>query len=405
MAPGFKKVIIVGAGPAGQLLGLLLAKYGIPTTIVEQSTDLDANPRATHYGPPAMKILNLAGVGEDLRTRGFAPDTVAWRQRDGTFITGISHGILKDDPERITALPLNQLGKLLLEHGKKQPLLEYLFNHRVTAIGQDELQAWVDVEHAETKETSRMTADYIVGCDGANSIVRRSLFGDWEFPGKTWDEQVIATNVYYDFAKYGYSDANFIVGPEHWHMASKITKDGMWRVSYGQLPALKLEEVTEQLPEKFRTMFPGHPGPDQYKLVSMSPYRIHQRLAKQMRVGRFLLAADAAHLCNPFGGLGLTGGIVDVGGLYECLVGIYDNKADSDILDVYSRVRREKYQQIIDPMSSDNLKRMFPADPDNVMETDEFFKVCKKAETDTELRLKMIKDSHNMSYDFTQHYR
>lgn len=78
-------------------------------------------------------------------------------------------------------------------------------------------------------------------------------------------------------------------------MAAKITTDGMWRITYGELPGLSNEELKERQPMKFEAMLPGGPTPDKYKVVNFSPYRVHQRLAKRMRVGRVLLAADAAH--------------------------------------------------------------------------------------------------------------
>lgn len=84
------------------------------------------------------------------------------------------------------------------------------------------------------------------------------------------------------------------------------------------------------------------------------------------------------------GGLGLTGGIVDVGNLYDCLRGIYENKADESILDKYNEVRRKVYLDIIDVVSSSNLRRLFELDPDRAVEDDEFFKLAKKAETDPE---------------------
>lgn len=82
-------------------------------------------------------------------------------------------------------------------------------------------------------------------------------------------------------------------------MAAKISNDGLWRVTYGESTGLTNEQLRERQPQKFKEMLPGHPDPSEYRLVNFSPYKIHQRLAKSMRVGRFLLAADAAHLCNP----------------------------------------------------------------------------------------------------------
>lgn len=80
--------------------------------------------------------------------------------------------------------------------------------------------------------------------------------------------------------------------------------------------------------------------------------------------------------------MGLTGGIVDVGNLYDCLRGIYENRADSAILDKYNEVRSKAYLEIIDPVSSSNLRRLNTLDPDKAIELDPFFKMVKKAETD-----------------------
>jgi 2-polyprenyl-6-methoxyphenol hydroxylase-like FAD-dependent oxidoreductase len=74
-------------------------------------------------------------------------------------------------------------------------------------------------------------------------------------------------------------------------------------------------------------------------LVSISPYKIHQRRANRFREGRFLLAGDSAHICNPFGGLGLTSGIVDAGNLSDALIGVILGLADESILDKYSEIR------------------------------------------------------------------
>jgi 2-polyprenyl-6-methoxyphenol hydroxylase-like FAD-dependent oxidoreductase len=90
-------------------------------------------------------------------------------------------------------------------------------------------------------------------------------------------------------------------------MAARISphrgKEALWRVTYGELPGLTRENLIERQPFKFEIMLPGHPKPEGYNMVNFSPYKIHQRCSSSLRVGRVLLAADAAHLCNPLYGI------------------------------------------------------------------------------------------------------
>ena len=189
-------------------------------------------------------------------------------------------------------------------------------------------------------------------------------------------------------------------------MAARISTDGMWRITYGELPGLTLDQLKERQEMKFEQMLPGNPKPDQYKVVNFSPYRVHQRLAPRLREGRIMLAADAAHLCNPFGGMGLTSGIVDIGGLYDCLAGIYTNKADPDfILEKYHEVRSEKFHKVINPISSGNIVRLFGQDPDKAGENDEFLKLCKAAETDEKLQDQFTLAAMALTHDFKQYYK
>lgn len=183
-------------------------------------------------------------------------------------------------------------------------------------------------------------------------------------------------------------------------MAAKISADGLWRVSYGELPGLSDEELIARQPMKFEKMLPGNPKPGDYKLTNISPYKVHQRCVEAMAKGRVALAADAAHLCNPFGGLGLTGGIIDVDGLFDCLRGVHAGKADKSILKIYSDVRIKKYQELVNPVSSENLTRMFKLDPSKALETDPFLQMCKKAENDYEMALQLQNFSYLLKHDF-----
>lgn len=79
--------------------------------------------------------------------------------------------------------------------------------------------------------------------------------------------------------------------------------------------------------------------------------------------------------------MGLTGGLVDAGNLFDCLYGIATGQADDSILDRYSEIRIQKYREIIDPVSSDNIKRLWDASPEAI-KADPFFRAVERAKTD-----------------------
>ncbi|ETS74749.1 hypothetical protein PFICI_13233 [Pestalotiopsis fici W106-1] len=405
MERSFKKVIVVGAGPSGLLLCLLLAKHGIPVLLLEASDDLDDRPRAAIYGPPAIPDLKRAGILDEVRRQGMTAGTMAWwRMEDHSRLARLDGSVLDDvDGEdlRTTCLVLDQLDRLMLNEFLTKYRGEIKWNHKVVEVQQDDGAVWVEAETPDGR--TRITGDYVVGCDGATSQVRKSLFDD--FPGFTWDKQIVATNIYYDFeSKFEAADSNFLIHENHFVMIAKITTDGLYRVTYGELPGLSWEEIKERQPEIFEKILPGHPKSNEYKLVSMAPYKMHQRCAPSFRVGRILLAADAAHLCNPWGGQGITGGFVDVGGLYECLAGIWDGKADDKILDLYSEKRIEKWKDIIDTVSQDNFRRVSDSASSTILERDPLLIECRKAENDKEKQKEMMLQSMQLRYDFTQHY-
>ena len=187
-------VIVVGAGPSGLLLALMLAKKGVQVLVLEASAVLDDSPRAAYYGPPAAYELGRAGVLDEIRAQGFDPIITCWRKLDGTYLAGWDCTVVKDDYDRLACMPLAQLDKLLYREATAQPTVNVLFNHKVVDLGQDETKVWVEAETPDG--VKRFEAEYAVGCDGASSIVRRKLYGGREsFPGWTWDKQIVATNV------------------------------------------------------------------------------------------------------------------------------------------------------------------------------------------------------------------
>ncbi|EXM14305.1 hypothetical protein FOTG_17283 [Fusarium oxysporum f. sp. vasinfectum 25433] len=120
-----------------------------------------------------------------------------------------------------------------------------------------------------------------------------------------------------------------------------------------------------------KAMLPGHPDPDQYRIKQTNLYNIHNRCVESFKVGRIILAGDAAHVCNPVGG-------------YGCMTAVLDVGADEDILDKYAQIRRDMFVKYVDPRSIKNLNRVATSDPQTVLETDKFFGVLKDLQKDEE---------------------
>lgn len=125
------------------------------------------------------------------------PTTLCWRTLHGPRLCGFDRRLLHDDVDAMTVLGVGELCALLVEELERRGV-RVTWGQKVTALGgteDDAEQAWTETESAETGRKTRHTADFLVGCDGGNSSVRRLMFGPGHFPGFTWDEQIVATNV------------------------------------------------------------------------------------------------------------------------------------------------------------------------------------------------------------------
>jgi 2-polyprenyl-6-methoxyphenol hydroxylase-like FAD-dependent oxidoreductase len=142
--------------------------------------------------------------------------------------------------------------------------------------------------------------------------------------------------------------------PVDWAVVAVLGKDDMWRVTYGEDASLPEEEARRRIPEHYAKILPGS---EPYEIVASSPYRVHERCAPTFRVGRALLAGDAAHVCNPCGGMGLTTGVIDAMAVVDTLSAVIAKRAPDSVLDFYSQERRRVFLEVTSPLAS-NFKRM-----------------------------------------------
>jgi 2-polyprenyl-6-methoxyphenol hydroxylase-like FAD-dependent oxidoreductase len=200
--PGFNSIIIVGAGPSGLLLALCLAAlHPRPEiTLLDAADALNTAPRATHYGSPAIQLFRKLGLLPEIRRDGYVLKDVCWRKLDGTRLAGLDWSVTHDkglDGDAITVYPVGQMCALLERELKTRAGIKVHWGSEVTAIkhGMNAEDSVATVEAMENGNVKEYSADYVVGTDGGNSTVRRLLFGKRNFPGFSWDEQIVATNV------------------------------------------------------------------------------------------------------------------------------------------------------------------------------------------------------------------
>lgn len=349
-------VIIVGGGPTGFINALGLAQAGLRVTVLEAEARISDSPRAAVYFWSVLDGLERLGILEEAERIGF-------RKQDYTWLVGKTGERIEYTLEVLeghTAHPYNlhlgqhYLAGIALRRLAGFPDAQVLFNTRLKALVQDDAGVTLSVEASGSLQELR--AKWVIGADGASSTVRQQL--GLEFEGMTWPERFVATNVSFDFERYGFARSTFLIDAAHGAVIARIDRSGLWRCTYmedGQLP-----EATflERLPNAYEAILPGA---DNYSVERASPYRMHQRSAPRYRIGRVVLAGDAAHATNPTGGLGLTSALFDSFALYPALAAIIQDGASDTILDRYSQKRRDVFVNRASPQASANKQLIFHA--------------------------------------------
>jgi 2-polyprenyl-6-methoxyphenol hydroxylase-like FAD-dependent oxidoreductase len=289
----------------------------------------------------------------------------------------MSLAIFDSADERRFDLHLGQdsLSEIILRHLERLPHATVRWSSRVTGVAQADDGVSVAVDTREGP--GRVPGDWLIGADGSHSVVRRQL--GLKFDGRTWPDRFVATNVYFDFEAHGFGRATFVRDPANWAIIIKIRPDGLWRVAYGEEGTLTEEEVRARIGQRYRDILPGN---DRYQLEAVASCRVHERCAGTFRAGRVLLAGDAAHICNPAGGFGLMGGLVDTNALSWALAAHLSGKEGEEIVDHYAQERRSIFLQATSPLASEFKRVLSEADPEKMRRDDDNIRrACSDPET------------------------
>ena len=362
-----ESVIIVGAGPTGLTAALALGLAGIPVLVLEAEAELAIDLRAGSYHSPTIEILTKLGVGEKMHETGIIVPRWQIRDRVEGLIADFDLSLLKDETPFPYRLHLEQhrLTSMLFDHIVAVcPSVRVLFGKAVTEVSQDADGVVVKAG----PETYR--GSYVIGCDGARSVVRQAM--GVELEGFTWDDRYLVSSTTYDLGLLGLTGAGYVADPAAWAAVFHVPDDGppgLWRVVWPIPP--EADEAEEMRPENiqahlFRVLEAAKPMPPggRFPLKYASVYRVHQRVASRFVKDRMIIAGDAAHLNNPLGGLGLNGGIQDADNLAAKLIRVWHDGVNAEReLDRYDRQRRPINIKAVQAMSIRNKRLLEERDP------------------------------------------
>lgn len=360
MSERFDGVVVAGAGPVGLITALKLARAGIPVTVLDSEPGIIQWPRAVVYHAPTVEMLDRLGLLDELKVAGILKQDYQFRTVDGEILAAPHMSVLTPQD---TAYPFNlhmpqhELANAILRNFLKIPGAEVRWNTRVTGVRQDSNGVTLTIDAGG--DAQEICCNWLVGADGGSSTVRRAA--DLSFDGYTHPERLVSTNLVYDFEARGFARANFIIDPKYWAVVVKIDRHGLWRITYGEDATLPEETVKERIADHYRAILPDG-GP--YELEAFAPFRVHERSAASFRAGRILLAGDAAHVCNPYGGLGLTSGLLDADLLGDALPAVIKRAADDDLLDRYAQERQRVFREVTGPTAAENKRRLKETDPE-----------------------------------------
>src|SRR5438552_8106143 len=335
---------IVGYGPVGQPLAILLGQRGWRVGVFEKQPAAYPLPRAVHFDHEVARILQAAGLGRELPRLSEPADVYEWRNAAGETLLriGSRHAGLSGWPDA------NMFS---------QPDLERALDARARALPGVEVRracevvdirpAGGDVELMVADpdgEPSQVRARWVVGCDGANSLVRRHLgatvtdlgfFFDWLIVDVVPREPRVWDPINGQLCDPARPTTVVSGGP------------GRRRWEFMRLPGEEIAELDTEA-SAWRLLEPWALHPANATLERHAVYPFQARCVDGWWTGRMLLAGDAAHQMPPFAGQGMCSGIRDAANLAWKLDLVLAGKAPHRLLDTYATERVPHVSMVID---------------------------------------------------------
>ena len=350
------KVVIAGAGPVGSVAAISLAQRGIDVIQLEAGPDCAQDLRASTFHPPTLEMLESIDVTDALINDGLKAPVFQYRDRSDGEIYAFDLTEIADETRHPYRIQCEQykLARRLTQRLAEMDNAEVLFSHRLVHFEQDADGVTV---HAETPlELLRIRADFLIGADGANSLVRKWLGTGFE--GFTYPEKFLTMSTEWPIENH-FEDlawVNYVSDPDEWCVLLRVP--GLWRVLVPASEDTPDEMLTsdEMKNDVFQRLVGDGPG---VVTNHRTVYRVHQRVAERFWHDRVFLIGDAAHLNNPLGGFGMNSGIHDAMNLCDKLIEAMAEPARrEELLAHFERQRHAVTRSFIQQQSIRNKQDM-----------------------------------------------
>lgn len=343
---------IIGCGPTGLTLGWLLALRGVRVAMVERSREAAKSPRATHIDDEVVRIFQALGIADELEPTLYLPPTYEFFDKDwNRFLEFPLSNELSDQGWRSDYMfHQPDFESRMRERLDKSDFADLFFGSSVEHIEQSESNVLVRASAIDGGDGLEFSARFVVGCDGARSTVRKAakvtledLHGTqrWLITDSLLDEGVedVAERLFSYCPPLPDRAVTYITtGARRRRVEFKIQPDDDGRA---------LEET-----ESVWSLLAPYIPRDRATLERADAYEFNAPLARSWRVGRLLLAGDAAHQMPPKAGQGLCAGFRDAINLAWKLARCIEVPEADALLDTYESERRPHAKHWIDVSNS-----------------------------------------------------
>jgi 2-polyprenyl-6-methoxyphenol hydroxylase-like FAD-dependent oxidoreductase len=359
-------VLVVGGGPVGLALAGDLAWRGVACTLAEAGDGIVRQPRMDMVGIRSMEFCRRWGIVPWVEAAGYNrdyPQDCAWV----TDLNGYEFGrepfpspaqerCPPQSPQKRERCPQNFFDPVLARFARESGRVELRYHTELVSFDDAGDRVIATLRDPRDGSTRRIEADYLVGCDGGASTVRRALdIGMTGEPVLTYTTNAVfrcggLEQLHDKKPAYRY----IFIGPEGtWATLVAINGRDQWRFSL--VGDDQRRTITEE--EMRRAIVRAGGREFDFEILSMLPWVRRQLVADSYGRGRVFIAGDAAHLTSPTGGFGMNTGILDAVNLSWKLAGVLQGWAGEHLLASYETEQRPVAIRNVSE-AGENLKRM-----------------------------------------------